>query len=239
MTTIMIMGDSYACGEWNGNRGGDRPSEYRVQHPGTQKYLADAGHRVITVADGGSSNWSQLDRISPHHPYQKDRNSGHNLAEADVVLWFMTDPLRDLTNQPTTMADFQTRPDSLLRDSTEHLRGLVGDRPVWIVGGVGRVPHWVQTEYPTWRVIVPDLMGWLCPEVQVSTVHLCRGWLYGHCEPELMAHHEAEEQRVSNFIWRAEHRTDCDGHRWFWPDGAHPNREAHRRLTQELILPLL
>jgi hypothetical protein len=230
----MILGDSWACGEW-----GDDPT-YRNTHPGTEQYLKEAGHTVITVADGGSSNWAQLDRISPHHPYQRDRNSGHNLAEADVVLWFVTDPLRDTQgSQPTTIKDLKITQTRLLTDSMNTLATVVGDREVWLVGGVGVVPAWVRTRQPRWRVIVPDLLRWLVPDSDVSPVHLNRTWRYGDCDTALLDHFETEEQRVASFRWRAEHRPASDEHRWFWPDGSHPNREAHRRLTQELILPLL
>ena len=239
MTKIMMMGDSWARGEWG--KGSDY--RYQVLHPGTRRFLEEAGHSVISVAGEGSSNWAQVDRLQPYHAMQRDRDSGRNLADADVVLWFTTDPLRDLRDlkdsQPTTMADFQTRPDSLLRGNMDTLQGIVGDRPVWIVGGVGVMPSWVQARHPRWRVIVPDLMRWLVPGSDVSVIHLNRCWRYENCDEELLDYHEKQAQRASNFQWRAEHRLASDEHRYFWPDGSHPNREAHRRLTQELILPLL
>lgn len=245
MTNIMILGDSWACGEWLHRRTGsigaaDWTYSHQVAHAGTAQYLREAGHRVISVAEVGASNWAQVDRVRPHHALQRDRHSGGNLADADVVLWFITDPLRDLgDHQPTTMAEFQARPDQLLAETMMTLRGVVGDRPVWLVGGVGAVPTWVRDQHPGWGVIVPDLVRWLMPASTVSTVHLNRTWRYGDCDPVLLDHHEAEEQRAAQFRWRAEHRRASDEHRYFWPDACHPNREAHRRLTQELILPLL
>jgi hypothetical protein len=227
MTRIMMMGDSWACGEW-----GDDPT-YRNTHPGTAKYLEQAGHEVINMAEGGASNWSQIDRISPHHALS------HNLRDADVVLWFMTDPLRDSDLQPSTMRDLHITQTRLLTDSMKTLATIVGDREVWLVGGAGSVPNWVKTRHPGWRVIVPDLLRWLVPDSGVSAMHLNRTWRYGECDPAMLDHFEMEEQRVASFRWRAEHRTASDEHRWFWPDGSHPNREAHRRLTEELILPLL
>jgi len=229
MTSILIIGGSWACGEW-GNHGG----QYQVLHPGTSQYLQQAGHRVINMAEGGASNWSQIDRISPHHAL------GHNLRDADVVLWFMTDPLRDIKGpQPSTIRDLHREQTRLLTDSMKNLAKIVGDREVWLVGCVGRVLERVSTDHPGWRVVVPDLLRWLVPASEVSAMHLDRTWRYGDCDPELLDHHERGEQTVASFRWRAEHRTASDEHRWFWPDGSHPNREAHRRLTQELILPLL
>ena len=228
MTRIMIMGDSWACGEW-----GDDP-DYRNTHPGTAQYLREAGHTVINMADGGASNWSQIDRISPHHELS------HNLVDAEVVLWFITDPLRDIKgSQPATIKDLNITQTRLLTDSMKTLATVVGDREVWLVGGVGVVPAWVKTRHPGWRVIVPDLLRWLLPHSDVSSMHLNRTWRYGDCDSALLDHFEIEEQRVASFQWRAEHRRDSDEHRLFWPDGSHPNREAHRLLTEQLILPLL
>ena len=229
MTSMMILGDSWACGEW-----GDHEGHYQNTHGGTAHYLREAGHEVISMADGGASNWSQLDRISPHHAM------GHNLQDAEVVLWFITDPLRDpQDSQPGTMRDLHMKQTQLLTDSMTTLASLVGDREVWLVGGVGVVPAWVKTRHPGWRVIVPDLLRWLVPASEVSAMHLNRTWRYGDCDSALLDHFEIEEQRVASFRWRAEHRRDSDEHRLFWPDGSHPNREAHRLLTEQLILPLL
>jgi hypothetical protein len=235
MTSIMMLGDSWACGEWGqSNHGLGQEPHYRNTHTGTQQYLQQAGHRVINMAEQGASNWSQLDRISPHHALS------HNLRDADVVLWFITDPLRDTQDpQPGTFKDLHRTQTQLLTDSMNKLASLVGDREVWLVGGVGVVPAWVKTRHPGWRVIVPDLLRWLVPDSEVSAMHLNRTWRYGDCDTALLDHFEIEEQRVASFQWRAEHRRDSDEHRLFWPDGSHPNREAHRLLTEELILPWL
>ena len=238
----MMMGCSWACGEWGHGKDG----EYQVLHPGTQQYLSDAGHSVTSIAEGGCSNWAQLDRISPHHALQRDRHSGGHLADADVLLWFLTDPFRDIharmvntMEMPRTLAEWHLRRRELLEASFDSMRRLAGDRAVWLVGGVGEIPTWVPRRHPGWRVIVPDLLRWLLPASRVSATHLNRIWRYGDCDAELLDYHEIEEQRQARFRWRAEHRPDSEEHRLFWPDGGHPNREAHRLLTERLILPSL
>jgi len=112
-------------------------------------------------------------------------------------------------------------------------------RGVWLVGGVGRLPEGVEQRYPGWRAIVPDLMRWLIPTARVSGPHLCRGWDHVDCDPALLTLHESAEAEVMRFWHRAEHRPSSAEHQWFWPDGRHPNRRAHAKLTQELILPML
>ena len=251
MAKIMIIGDSWACGErdW-------RISDEGEMHGGTRQYLQEAGHDVISVAAGGASNWSQLDRIAPHHAYQRDRHSGHHLADADVIVWFLTDPLRDLIKsecevdqarfdltgserQPRTIDAYHHVHDHLLAESMRRMAELVHDRPVLLVGGVCDVPTWVESIYPQWRVVVRDWVRWLIPQTRVNTVHLNRSWHFPDCDPKLLEFHEQAEEEAMLFKWRAEHRFRSLEHMYWWPDGRHPNRLAHERLTRELLLPLL
>jgi hypothetical protein len=69
--------------------------------------------------------------------------------------------------------------------------------------------------------------------------HNNRTWRYEDCDEEMLDFHERCEEVSFMFRWRAELRTGSMEQRYWWPDGVHPNRLAHQRLTQELILPLL
>ena len=247
------MGCSWACGEWVQ---GDNPHAGRVMHTGTRQYLEEAGHRVISAADPGSSNWAQLNRLEPHHPLQRP-GSPSRLADIDVILWFWTDPLRDLINtqflgqdltgfdlvgehhQPRTMADYVAVQDHLSRATMAHMERLAQGRPVLIVGGVAPVPEWTRDLYPKWVVVVRDWVRWLVPDTKVSMAHNNRCWQYEDCDEEMLDFHERSEEGSFMFRWRAQHRTGSMEQRYWWPDGVHPNRLAHQRLTQELILPLL
>ena len=240
MANIMIMGDSWAMGEWGG---WDTPGGYRVLHPGTRQYLQDAGHRVCSVAESGSSNWAQVDRMSPHHAYQRDRECPHSAHLTEVIIWFLMDPLRDhssLGSQiPTTRAEYSTQPDQLMRARLTDMARLYPDRRILLIGG-HPVPPWVAQEFPQFAVVVRSLLHWLIPSAHPDLLPaLGRTWQYGDCDPELLDHWEQVEQIRGKHLWRAEHRPDSPEHRWFWPDGLHPNRVAHLRLTHELILPLL
>ena len=217
----MIMGDSWACGEWGG---GNTPEGYRVLHPGTQQYLEEAGHRVITVARGGSCNRAQVDR---------------RLKLTDPVdhsIWFLTDPLRDIpeTRIAHTLVEYRAQRDLLLRTQFDRVRHL----PILLIGGVCAVPEWVHPEYPLFTTLVPDLRRWLLQGEEPGET-LCRAWRYPDCDPALLTHWEQAEHCRARHLVQAEHEHTSEEHRWFWPDGLHPNRAAHQRLTHELILPLL
>jgi hypothetical protein len=216
MATFMIMGDSWARGEFN-------ERDRHIQHPGTREHLRQAGHRVITVAEEGSSNRAQVTRLLA------DPRPWHH------CVWFLTDPLRDLSGSeiPRDLDSYRLARRDLLRRQFDRVRHL----EIWVVGGVCAVPEWMCGEYPGLRCVVPDLRRWLMPQAPAVET-LCRAWPYPTCEPALLAHWESEERRV------AQHRAHAlipgrPEHQWFWPDGTHPNRGAHLRLTQELILPMV
>lgn len=236
MANIMIMGDSWACGEWGG-RG--TPGGYRLLHPGTELYLREAGHSVRSVAAGGSSNWAQVDRMSPHHPYQRDRAGPHSARDTEVIIWFLTDPIRD-TRSPTPgdSEGYFALMDRLMRTSLTDLMRLYPRCRTLLIGGAAPVPPWVAREFPQFEVVVESLVHWLIPTAPRDLL-LGRTWRYPDCGPDLLDHWESCEMNRTQFTWRAEHRRDTPEHQWFWPDGAHPNRLAHRRLTEERILPLL
>lgn len=236
MTNIMIMGDSWACGEWGGS---GTPEGYRLLHPGTELYLREAGHSVRSVADSASSNWAQVDRMSPHHRYQQDTGGPHSSRDTEVIIWFLTDPCRDTgSSPPGRYQDYVALRDRLMRTSLTDLTRLYPHCRTLLIGGVTPVPPWVADEFPQFELVVESLLHWLIPTASRDLL-LGRTWKYPDCEPDLLDHWESCEMHRARFIWRAEHWPATPEHRWFWPDGAHPNRLAHRRLTEERILPLL
>ena len=217
MTDITIMGDSWACGEWD--------LKQKLAHPGTEQYLRDAGHNVTSVAKGGACNREQTALMAE--------------SKADVIIWFLTDPLRDLTISgwshlgPLTLESYHSRRDSLFKAAFDRM----SDLPVWLIGGASAVPDWVASIYPKWRVIVPDLRMWLIPDAEPIDC-LSRTWPYPDCSEDLLTYHEQQEKMLNRHFIRSENAVQSDEHRLFWPDGHHPNREAHLRLTNKLLLPL-
>ena len=48
---ILITGDSWGCGEWDGLN-----VDYRVTHAGIEQYLRDDGYDVENISIGGNNN---------------------------------------------------------------------------------------------------------------------------------------------------------------------------------------
>jgi hypothetical protein len=231
------MGDSWACGEWGLTDPADPSSEFLNHHPGISRYLRDQGHSVQVLAQGGHGNHKQTLQAQEH-------------GVQGQIIWFITDPLRDLgpgdyvaetgSNEPwrslhervQTVADYHRERDQLLRVSLARMR----DHRIWLVGGNCRIPDWVNGEFPDYRIITADLTEWLLGHPGPDA--FCRQWMYYDCSADLVDLYHHQERDLRSHLSRARQDTTSPEHQWFWPDGQHPNRQAHLRLTTELIVPL-
>jgi hypothetical protein len=217
MKNITVMGDSTALGEWDKTQ--------TLVHQGTELYLREAGHNVTNLARPGASNRQQVELVGD--------------TEADVVLWFLTDPWRDLMkagldHYPRTLDSYHRRRELLLRTVFKRVSHL----PIWLVGGMSSVPEWVTADHTDWRVIVPDMRLWLVPGAKPIDT-LARLWTHQHCAEDLVYYHEKQESILEEHLDRAKNDVTSAEHKYFWPDGRHANRQAHLRLTQDLLLPIL
>ena len=230
-----IMGDSWACGEWGRRDPDNLDSHFGNSHPGITAYLRQDQHDVRVLAQGGHGNRQQVEHA-------------RQLGVDGQIIWFITDPLRDLRN-PTgtgdhdwfdrlprevqTLEQYRRTRDTQLLEVLNDMRG----HPVWLIGGVCALPAWVSRQFPEYRVITPDLTAWLLGRPGPDS--FCRQWLYYDCEPDLAEYYDQQEQRLAEHLERAREDETSVEHRLFWPDGQHPNREAHRLLYDQLIRPVI
>jgi hypothetical protein len=77
---ILIAGDSWGCGEW-------AIFGRKVAHLGLQTYLTEYGCEVTNVSVGGYSNKDSINSI---------KNKLISTYTCDSIIWFQTDPIRDL-----------------------------------------------------------------------------------------------------------------------------------------------
>ena len=104
MGKILIIGDSWACGEWD--------FEQKLAHEGTTHYIRDAGYEITSLAKGSASNSKQLDKLEDHR-------------DTDICIWFLTDPLREVVQQPTTLQDYHDVRKRLLEKSFERMNKIL------------------------------------------------------------------------------------------------------------------
>jgi len=225
------MGDSWCWGEvasvanyWHTRQPYDSVNNLH-------QLLGGDGHAVNTIALAGSSNREQVETALG------DGIEGQ-------VIWWITDPFRDhqegvtrrfgpLPELVRSVQEYHSERDRLLRARFGEMR----DHAVWLLGGVCAIPEWVAREFPQFRVVCADvcehLTGRPVPEA------LCRAWPYHDCDPGLVALFTQQEAEQAQFRHRALHDPNSGEHRYFWPDGRHPNRLGHERIYQELIRPLI
>ena len=219
---IIITGDSWSQGEWDGY-----PTNYRITHGGVQQYLTEAGYTVTNVGQGGYNNNESLAALISELP---NDNYTH-------CIFFFTDPLRQ-----TTYEEFSTTlPSMIIRNHVNHLLESLDNInketgiKIVIVGGCAKLifKDYVPTNID---VIVPSLSELLIPEFIDNEFMNSQEWNdhWLKLETKLSFEHKKEIYDVCNNAgikfdtWKK--RKDL-----FWPDGIHVNSRGHKILFDYLI----
>ena len=225
--TIIIVGDSWACGEWK---------DWILTHRGLEQYLLDEGFDVINYGlTGGSNSLSYLRLL--------EAISQNNIDKANTkILFFWTDWHRDL-NPLFDIVDF--------RDIVDR-----NESSVWLPKTYDEeTPHrmFYRIFEKLQKIDLPiGIIGGCCDTIQLSDAHLP---VYTACQSlvNLCLHDidilddpvytiftrsdfgveklrsspvlldDMEKANTRRLIWE-------NNPRWFWPDGMHANRRAHRKL---------
>ena len=239
---ILIVGDSWACGEWDGL--GDQPNN--ISHGGLGQYLRDQGHRVVNLGKGGGSNLESASRI-------RDFLSQQNGFDGQVtaVIVFQTEWHRDaldlwnLDEFKVVGYDYNVYKNRLLArfyhslDQTAMITGI----PFYLVGGCSDVlwlDSW-QQHYPrinigcqSWvnlmiqnhdRVDQP-VMSRFGPETE-TLVTYAKSKMDAKNIELLCKDLDLAQQRNSQWTQLRNLGLLC-------ADGTHPNRRAHRILFDYL-----
>jgi len=219
---IIITGDSWSQGEWEGS-----PPNYRLTHGGVQQYLVEAGYAVTNVGRGGYNNNESLAALITRLP---NDNYTH-------CIFFFTDPLRQATYE-----DFSTTlPSIIIRNHVNHLLESLDNLnketgiKIVIVGGCAKL---IFKDYVPTNIdfVLPSLCELLMPEF-VDTEFMNSSEWNDHwlkLETKCSFEHKKEIYDVYN---NAGIKFDMWGKRkdLFWPDGIHANRQAHKILFDYLI----
>lgn len=91
MTTLIILGDSWACGEWHENK----KNQFTVAHHGLNQYLV-SHFDLINLSRGGASNWQTYLSLSNYLEVNfpmLEKNDYQRRSEYNVVI-IQSDPGR-------------------------------------------------------------------------------------------------------------------------------------------------
>ena len=210
--TVLIAGDSWGCGEWSVE---DGPAT-RVIHRGLEQFLIDYGCSVTNLSEGGSTNFTQAQKLVLEL----------NHTKPDVVIWFQTDPMRDLGSLnsdtfPKDLAEMIVAQQQRLDTVYEKLNNL--GIPIHCIGGASKLDETLLVKYSNLKPIIPSIIEmfggthpvcWISSWIQLDSLKF---------SDKLLS--ELDEVAATTFLPRE----------WFYPDGVHPNREAHYRIFEYML----
>jgi lysophospholipase L1-like esterase len=219
MATFLIAGDSWGCGEWVNDSTG-----YRVIHNGLQQYLDEAGHLTKNVSKGGRSNLVSVRRLKAELFIKSDY---------DYVIWFQTDPLRDL--RPYDKSKFATftniddmlASSSMLLNVTYKFLNTIGV-PIYCVGGLSKLNIELMKDYKNLIPMIPSVKELCVPDHCHSNIAFS-DWI-NYISKEFQDFDEliSIKHEFDNFFENPSNKV------FFWPDGVHPNRYGHKIIFDKL-----
>jgi hypothetical protein len=238
ISTIVIAGDSWGCGEWL------RDSQsYSISHPGIAQYLHDSNHNVVNLSSPGGANITSSQRV-------EDFIKTNSCLQITRVIVFQTEWSRDLF-----LEDPDALSKELITDGYQGLKNRLISRfyrglsevalknniPIHLVGGCSDL-MWsdqFETEYPGLHIACQSLFNLLTngnhrnpdPVYCVFTkftendIKSIRKYLSDKDLVILL-------EDVDRGTRRAQQWTDHK--EYFYPDGNHANRTGHRVLFEFL-----
>ena len=224
---FLIGGDSWGMGVWND--GAD--SDYKVVHPGLNQLLEEAGYTVHNCCMSNSSNTDSIRRLAA-----LVKNC---YVDGDIIIWFQSDPTRDLRGTDITTALLETgSPKQLvkqiLRQNYQALNAI--NKPIYAVGGLCNIDTEVLRMYNNIHAFVPSwvylLVKDLYPEVADRTV---LGDVACNVK-DIDLNKFTKEQRM--LLVDELHEMNETKHFYvngmFKPDYRHPNLTGHKILFEEI-----
>lgn len=224
---FLIGGDSWGMGVWND--GAD--SDYKVVHPGLNQLLEEAGYTVHNCCRSNSSNTDSIRRLAA---LVKDQ-----YTDGDIIIWFQSDPTRDLRGSNMTTAllgagSLNQLVKQLLNQNYQDLNAI--NKPIYAVGGLCNLDTELLRLYNNVKAFVPSwvylLVKDLYPEVADRTI---LGDVACNIK-DLDLNKFTKEQRM--LLVDELHEMNETKHFYvnemFKPDYRHPNLSGHKILLEEI-----
>jgi lysophospholipase L1-like esterase len=240
---ILIVGDSWACGEWDG-QGCQRSN---ISHPGVAQYLREHGYQVVNLGKGGGSNLESASRVAD---FLAEENSFVN--QVQCVLVFQTEWTRDVVNLwnieefQRLNFDYQQYKDRLIAKFYYQLSQTARQTsiPIYMIGGCSDT-IWLdlfEQEYPGVRVICQSWVNLMLhhnhridqpvlarfgAETQ-PLIEYAKSKMTSSNVQILLDDLDLAEQRNQQWWRLTDNNLLCADH-------THPNRQAHKILFDHII----
>lgn len=225
---IVIIGDSWGCGEWNGGY---------VVHQGLAQYLSDSGHAVINLSQGGGDNLGSITKLRLWLTTMVDPSA------IDMVISFQTSWTRDLELNQIDVG-YDRLKEKYISKFYYELSDLASKNrfPVYIIGGLSDtlfLDNWKQ-EYPGTKILCQSCCNFLLENK--TNADLPNYFCEVVDKQEILT---AIKSKSNNL--ELQHMLDDIDSAWarvsamqnspllFWPDGVHPNRHGHKKLFDLVV----
>jgi lysophospholipase L1-like esterase len=234
---IVIVGDSWGCGEWN------FPNKNpRILHPGIEWHFSNSGFKVKNLSKGGSSNSESIDRLCEYL-----KTDGTN----KLIFLIKTDTLRDLRPY-TNLTDIINASDGIfnLIDTLSiqlynHLEELSKEfnTKIFIIGGLSTlsmkdfsIDNSVIPIVPSWIKLLLNYINISDHDSYIDTYHGISEWSIGNINISKLKHEIRE--KVIDELYEITTWQDIYKEYIFHPDGVHPNQEGHKVLFDYIMKEL-
>jgi hypothetical protein len=238
---FLIVGDSWGCGEWSLTGG--------LAHRGLWQYIEDAGQKAINISTPGSGNLENFDKLRLFFEFGTNDNLQSPLgkSDSDKIIMFQTQWCRDLRHPraPDLLVDdiFETE-QRYISHFYYKLSELAEKYKVKIclVGGCSDTV-WLDKftyEYPGLEIACQSMTN-LC----INNCHRIQEPNFGGIDAGTV---DNILERIGKFKGTTAYyvkslpeqtlnRIDLwkNYPNWFYPNGTHANRHAHKKLFQYLV----
>ena len=230
--TVLIIGDSWAGGEWDG---GDQPN---LLHRGLEQYFEEADYKVINQKKSGRGNQDSAIDLS-----NTLKRLPRILIQTNLVIFFIvSEPLRNYAIPFETLKDDIVAHDGLfelqqqvLRQDFKILNQLAANHNIMInlIGGLSSVPAFVS-EFANLNCLVRSWAELLVGhDPQFNWVDWDTFGIWGKWQATLvqqLSHTSEIDRKVIDQLSVLASNQSVFLHPLFNPDGGHPNRTGHRIL---------
>lgn len=220
---VLIAADSWGCGEW-------KVFGREIAHLGLELYLTEYGCTVTNISVPACSNIDSINNI-------KNKLVDNTY---DIIIWFQTDPIRDLRPYEDHQAEFALHIDDFLKlqktllDRNYNNLNNLGPKII-CMGGCSDIDMSVISKYSNLNPVIPSIVEFFdCKShplwVPGSRWLHDRGITISESIVDFMMQHDKR--------WFQGIRFGTDDNldkKWFFPDGHHPNRHALKKIFEYLI----
>ena len=208
---IVIVGDSWGCGEWKPLQGPNK-DQLRVTHFGLEQYLKDSGRNVKNLSGG---NFQNDQAIKGLETYLNDNPSPTS------IIWFVTCVLRSPLQHIDDPYEFGMYK---LKTEFNYINQLAKkhNTKVYAIGGLCDLPpELIQTKFDNLLILIPSMSSLVLENFPQS--------MFGDSKELFKI---TPKQAALDVAYLIEKKLNTFQKSDFFPDHGHPDRRVHYKIFE-------